>query len=64
MRLTAELGVRIVFAADGTDDVLGFDDFAGLLPGGLVRVLPSVRGSRSQILRAAIGQRQSRSSVA
>lgn len=62
--LTAELGVRIVFAADGTDGVLGSDEFAGLLPGELVSALPPVRGSRSQILRAAIDQRQSRSSVA
>lgn len=62
--LTAELGVRIVFAADGTDGVLGLDEFAGRLPGALVSALPPVRGSRSQILRAAIGQRQSRSSVA
>jgi hypothetical protein len=30
----------------------------------MVSALPSVRGSRSQILRAAIDQRQSRSSVA
>jgi cytidyltransferase-like protein len=62
--LTAELGVRIVFAADGTDGVLGSDEFAGRLPGELVSALPPVRGSRSQILRAAIDQRQSRSSVA
>jgi cytidyltransferase-like protein len=62
--LTAGPGVRIVFAADGIDGVLGFDEFAGRLPGELVKALPPVRGSRSQILRAAIDQRQSRSSVA
>jgi hypothetical protein len=55
--------VQTVFAARGTDGVLGVDELAGV-PDGLVSVLPAGRGSRSQILRAAIDQRQSRSSVA
>ncbi|GAA0958765.1 hypothetical protein GCM10009554_71440 [Kribbella koreensis] len=53
----------IVFAADGTDGVLGPDELDGV-PAERVSVLASGRGSRSQILRAAIDQRQSRSSVA
>ncbi|WP_433021666.1 adenylyltransferase/cytidyltransferase family protein [Kribbella sp. CA-294648] len=61
--LTGQLGVATVFAADGTDGVLGPDELDGV-PAGLVSVLASGRGSRSQILRAAIDQRQSRSSVA
>ncbi|MFI5708451.1 adenylyltransferase/cytidyltransferase family protein [Kribbella sp. NPDC051620] len=58
-----ELADAIVFAADGTDGVLGPDELDGI-PAGRVSVLVSGRGSRSQILRAAIDQRQSRSSVA
>jgi cytidyltransferase-like protein len=58
-----EFGDAIVFAADGTDGVLGPDELDGV-PAGQVSVLASGRGSRSQILRAAIDQRQSRSSVA
>ncbi len=58
--LTAVLGVQTVFAA-GTDGVLGVDELAGI-PAGLITVLPAGRGSRSPILRAAIDQRQSRSS--
>ncbi len=61
--LTGQLNAATVFAADGTDGVLGPDELDGV-PAGLVRVLESSRGSRSQILRAAIDQRQSRSSVA
>lgn len=61
--LTGEVGVRTVFAASGTDGVLGLDELDEV-PAGLVRVLPAGRGSRSPILRAAIDQRQSRSSVA
>ncbi|WP_460663938.1 adenylyltransferase/cytidyltransferase family protein [Kribbella swartbergensis] len=61
--LTGVLGVETVFAASGTDGVLGADELDGV-PGELVSVLPAVRGSRSPILRAAIDQRQSRSSVA
>lgn len=56
-------GASIVFAADGTDGVLGPDELDGV-PADLVSVLVSGPGSRSQILRAAIDQRQSRSSVA
>ncbi|GAA0606386.1 hypothetical protein GCM10009534_46460 [Kribbella sandramycini] len=61
--LLGELGVATVFAAGGTDGVLGVDELTGV-PAGLVRVLPAGRVSRSAILRAAIDQRQSRSSVA
>jgi cytidyltransferase-like protein len=61
--LTGVLGVQTVFAASGTDGVLGVDELDGT-PGELVSVLPAGRGSRSPILRAAIDQRQSRSSVA
>jgi cytidyltransferase-like protein len=61
--LIGALGVETVFAAAGTDGVLGPDELDGI-PVGLVRELASGRGSRSQILRAAIDQRQSRSSVA
>jgi cytidyltransferase-like protein len=61
--LTGVLGVRTVFAADGTDGVLAADELDGI-PAGLISELPSRRGSRSQILRAAIDQRQSRTSVA
>jgi cytidyltransferase-like protein len=63
VRLTGQLGVETIFAADGTDGVLGADELDGV-PAGQVSVLASGRGSRSQILRAAIDQRQSRSSVA
>ena len=61
--LTGVLGVQTVFAASGTDGVLGVDELDGL-PTDLITVLPPGRGSRSPILRAAIDQRQSRSSVA
>jgi cytidyltransferase-like protein len=61
--LTGVLGVRTVFAADGTDGVLAADELDGI-PAGLISELPSRRGSRSRILRAAIDQRQSRTSVA
>ncbi|NUR95423.1 MAG: adenylyltransferase/cytidyltransferase family protein [Kribbellaceae bacterium] len=61
--LTGVLGVQTVFAASGADGVLGVDELAGV-PAGLITVLPAGRGSRSPILRAAIDQRQSRSSVA
>lgn len=61
--LTGQLKAATVFAADGTDGVLGPDELDGV-PADLVSVLASGRGSRSQILRAAIDQRQSRSSVA
>lgn len=61
--LTDVLGVRTVFAAEGTDGVLAADELDGI-PAELIRELPSRRESRSQILRAAIDQRQSRSSVA
>ena len=44
-------------------DVLGVDELDGIPPA-LITVLPAGRGSRSPILRAAIDQRQSRSSVA
>lgn len=57
------LGVRTVFAADDTDGVLGLEELDGV-PAELVSVLPPGRESRSQILRAAIDQRQSRNSVA
>jgi cytidyltransferase-like protein len=62
--LTGVLGVQTVFAASGADGVLGPGDFVELdgVPAGLVTVLPAGRGSRSPILRAAIDQRQSRSS--
>ena len=56
-------GVLTVFAASGVDGVLGVDELGGV-PSGQVSVLPAGRGSRSPILRAAIDQRQSRSSVA
>ena len=62
-RLTGVLGAQTVFAASGADGVLGVAELAGV-PAGLVTVLPAGRGSRSPILRAAIDQRQSRSSVA
>ncbi|MEV8372392.1 adenylyltransferase/cytidyltransferase family protein [Kribbella sp. NPDC056861] len=61
--LVNQLDADVVFAADGTDGVLGPDELDGV-PAGLISVLVSGRGSRSQILRAAIDQRQSRSSVA
>ncbi|WP_325056537.1 adenylyltransferase/cytidyltransferase family protein [Kribbella sp.] len=57
------IGVQTVFAVSGTDGVLGLDELDGI-PAALIRTLPAARGSRSQILRAAIDQRQSRSSVA
>jgi cytidyltransferase-like protein len=56
--------VRTIFAADGTDGVLGFDELAGHVPAALISTLPAVPGSRSPVLRAAIVRRQSRSSVA
>jgi glycerol-3-phosphate cytidylyltransferase len=56
-------GVHTVFAASHLDGVLGVEELAGL-PAELITVLPAGRGSRSPILRAAIDQRQSRSSVA
>lgn len=56
-------GVQVVFAGDGTDGVLGSDEL-DQVPAAMVSALPAVRGSRSRILRAAIDQRQSRSSVA
>ncbi|TDO69708.1 cytidyltransferase-like protein [Kribbella sp. VKM Ac-2571] len=59
--LTGVLGVQTVFAAGATDGVLGVDELDGI-PVGLITVLPAGRGSRSPILRAAIDQRQSRSS--
>ena len=61
--LTGVLGVQTVFAASGTDGVLGADELDGVAAE-LVSALPAGPGSRSQILRAAIDQRQSRSSVA
>ncbi|GAA1511930.1 adenylyltransferase/cytidyltransferase family protein [Kribbella lupini] len=61
--IEAAPGVRTVFAAEGTDGVLAADELDGI-PAELIRELPSRRESRSQILRAAIDQRQSRSSVA
>lgn len=61
--LTGVPGERTVFAADGTDGVLAADELDGV-PAELISELPSRRESRSQILRAAIDQRQSRSSVA
>ncbi|ADB31824.1 cytidyltransferase-related domain protein [Kribbella flavida DSM 17836] len=61
--LTGVLGVRTVFAAEGTDGVLGADELDGI-PVPLISALAARRASRSQILRAAIDQRQSRSSVA
>ncbi len=61
--LTGVPGVQTVFAASGTDGVLGVDELDGI-PGELISVLPAGPGSRSPILRAAIDQRQSRSSVA
>lgn len=63
VQLAGRPGADIVFAADGTDGVLGPDELDGV-PADLVSVLVSGPGSRSQILRAAIDQRQSRSSVA
>ncbi|MEV5962676.1 adenylyltransferase/cytidyltransferase family protein [Kribbella sp. NPDC051952] len=56
-------GVHTVFAASRLDGVLGVEELAGI-PAELITVLPAGRGSRSPILRAAIDQRQSRSSVA
>ncbi|MFI5731341.1 adenylyltransferase/cytidyltransferase family protein [Kribbella sp. NPDC051587] len=53
---------KLVFAAD-LDGILGADDLTDV-PAGSLRVLPDARLSRSTILRAAIDQRQSRSSVA
>ncbi|MEV0290879.1 MULTISPECIES: adenylyltransferase/cytidyltransferase family protein [unclassified Kribbella] len=61
--LTGVLGAQTVFAAGGTDGVLGPEELDGI-PAELVSVLPTGRASRSPILRAAIDQRQSRSSVA
>jgi cytidyltransferase-like protein len=59
--LTGVLAVWTVFAATGTDGVLGVTEL-DQVPPGLLTVLPAGRGSRSPILRAAIDQRQSRSS--
>jgi len=61
--LTGVLGVQTVFAASRLDGVLGVDELDGI-PAELITVLPAGRGSRSPILRAAVNQRQSRSSVA
>ncbi len=61
--LTGLAGTETVFAADGTDGVLAADELDGI-PAELISELPARRESRSQILRAAIDQRQSRSSVA
>ncbi|TQJ00139.1 cytidyltransferase-like protein [Kribbella jejuensis] len=61
--LTEVLGAQTVFAATGLDGVLGVGELSGI-PAELITVLPAGRGSRSTILRAAIDQRQSRSSVA
>ncbi|TDD44626.1 cytidyltransferase [Kribbella antibiotica] len=52
----------LVFAAD-LDGILGVDDLSGVAVESL-QELPVARVSRSTILRAAIDQRQSRSSVA
>ncbi|WP_427894805.1 adenylyltransferase/cytidyltransferase family protein [Kribbella sp. GL6] len=62
-RMTGVLGVQTVFAASAADGVLGVEELAGL-PAALITVLPAGRQPRSPILRAAIDQRQSRSSVA
>ncbi|TWD83312.1 cytidyltransferase-like protein [Kribbella amoyensis] len=59
----ADLAAATVFAVEGTDGVLGPDELHGV-PTELISTLPAGRESRSQILRAAIDQRQSRSSVA
>jgi cytidyltransferase-like protein len=56
-------GVQTVFAASGADGVLGVTELDGFPPG-LITVLPAGRASRSPILRAALDQRQSRTSVA
>ena len=56
-------GVQTVFAATRADGVLGVTELDGI-PAGLITVLPAGRASRSPILRAALDQRQSRSSVA
>jgi len=61
--LTGVLGVQTVFAASGTDGVLSVEELDGV-PAGLITVLPAGRASRSPILRAALDQRQSRTSVA
>jgi cytidyltransferase-like protein len=61
--LTGVLGVQVVFAASNTDGVLAVEELDGV-PAELITVLPAGRGSRSPILRAALDQRQSRSSVA
>jgi cytidyltransferase-like protein len=52
--------VRTVFAATGTDGVLGVDELTAV-PAGMLTIMPAGRGSRSTILRAAIDQRQTRS---
>ncbi|MEU8222850.1 adenylyltransferase/cytidyltransferase family protein [Kribbella sp. NPDC048915] len=59
--LSAVPEVRTVFAATGTDGVLGAAELTGV-PATMLTVLPAGRESRSTILRAAIDQRQSRSS--
>lgn len=62
--LAVEAGAEpIVFAATGIDGVLDADELTGF-PAGWISTLPPVRGSRSQILRAAVDRRPSRSSVA
>ena len=61
--LTGVLGARTMFAASRLDGVLGVEELDGI-PAELITVLPLGRDSRSPILRAAIDQRQSRSSVA
>jgi cytidyltransferase-like protein len=58
--LTGSVGAHTVFAASATDGVLGVAELDGI-PARLITVLPAGRGSRSPILRAAIDQRQSRS---
>jgi len=59
--LTGVVGAHTLFAASAADGVLGVAELDGI-PAGLITVLPAGRASRSPILRAAIDQRQSRSS--
>ncbi|WP_344231700.1 adenylyltransferase/cytidyltransferase family protein [Kribbella hippodromi] len=56
-------GVHTVFAASAMDGVLSVAEL-DRMPPALLTILPAGRTSRSPILRAAIDQRQSRSSVA
>nr|WP_238352979.1 adenylyltransferase/cytidyltransferase family protein [Kribbella solani] len=56
-------GVQTVFAASAMDGVLSAAEL-DRIPPALLTILPAGRTSRSPILRAAIDQRQSRSSVA